>query len=187
VNYVRGFAPWLCYAALSAFDWRLALCAAAVVALVLLAAQLRRRTTDLLGATTCGYFTVMAVIALSDPKSGLHNWTTALASAALAVTSLASLAVRRPFTLSFARTQVPEHLWKHPRFIHVNMIITSAWAAAFTAAAIISALIIHYAHSDTAALVTVQVLAFVIPFVFTGRYTERAQNAARQHAEAEAS
>jgi hypothetical protein len=187
VNYVRGFAPWLCYAALSPFDWRLGMCAAAVAALVLLAAQLRQRNTDLLGAATCAFFTTMAVIALVDPKSGLHSWTSALANAVLAVTALASLAVRRPFTLSFARAQVPEKLWNDPRFIRVNMVLTGVWAAAFTTSAIICALIVEYAHSATAALVTVQVLAFVIPFVAGGKYAEHAQNTARQQAEIQAS
>jgi len=180
MNYVRGFAPWICYAALSAFGWRLGVCAAAVVALVLLAGQLRRRSADLLSTATCGFFTVMAVIALTDPKSDLHQWICALANGTLAVVALASLAVRRPFTLTIARTQVPQEYWNAPRFIRVNMVLTSAWAAAFTGSAIACALIVAYAPSATVALVTVQVLAFVVPFVFSGKYVERAQAAADQ-------
>jgi hypothetical protein len=184
VNYVRGFAPWICYAALSAFDWRLGMCTAAAASLVLLGAQLRARSIDLLSTATCCFFVAMAVIALADPTSGLHRWTTALANGTLAVTALASLAVRRPFTLAIARTQVPREYWNAPLFIRVNMVLTAVWASAFTAAAVACALIVGYAHSATAALVTVQVLAFVVPFVFTGRYAERAQSAAAARAAA---
>ena len=180
MNYVRGFAPWLCYAALSAFDWRLGMCAAAVAALVLLVSQLRQRSVDLLGAATCAFFVVMAAIAVADPSSGLHRWTCALASGTLAVVALVSLAVRRPFTLSIARTQVDREFWNSPRFIHVNMVLTSIWAAAFASGAVGCALIIQYARSSTVALTTVQVLAFVVPFVLSGKYADRAKAAADQ-------
>ena len=180
MSYVRGFAPWICYAALSAFDWRLGMCAAAFAALILVAGQLRNRSVDLLGRTTCAYFVAMAAVALADPASGLHHWTTALASGTLAVVALASLAARRPFTLSIARTMVPEAYWRSRRFLHVNMVITGAWAAAFTSAAIVCALIVGYGHANIVALVTVQVLAFVIPFAFSGRYTARAQASVRE-------
>lgn len=181
MNYLRGFAPWICYAALGALDWRVGMCAAAAVALVLLADQLRHRSADLLGVASCGFFTVMAAIALADPASGLHHWTSALSNATLAVMAFGSIAVRRPFTLSFARAQVPEEFWNSPRFIRVNMVLTGAWAASFAVAAAASALIIGYDHSATLGLVTVQVLAFVVPFVFSGKYAERAQAAADRH------
>ena len=179
MNYVRGFAPWLCYGALSPFDWRLGMCAAAAAALVLLADQLRQRTIDLLGAATCAFFVVMAAIAVTEPKSDLHNWTCALANATLAATAFATLAIRKPFTLSFARTQVPREHWESPLFIRVNMVLTSAWAIAFTCSAAVCALIVKYDHSATVPLITVQVLAFVIPFVFSGKYAERAQASAQ--------
>ncbi|WP_427920523.1 hypothetical protein [Streptomyces sp. cg40] len=175
MNYVRGFAPWLCYAALSPVDWRLGTGAAALAALWLLAGQLRARSVDLLGAATCAFFVVMASVALGDPSSGLRNWICALANATLAATALASLAVRRPFTLAFARAEVPREFWHAPRFIRVNMVLTSIWAAAFTLGALACALVVGYDHSSTAPLVTVQVLAFVVPFALSGRYAARAK------------
>lgn len=180
MTYARGFAPWICFAALSAVDWRLGLCAAAVAALVLLAGQLRKRSIDLLGSATCGFFVVMAAIALADPTSGVHDWTSALASGTLAIVALASLAVRKPFTLAIARTTVPAKFWNSRRFIHANMVITSAWAAAFTCSAVACALIAGYGHSDIVMLVTVQVLAFAIPLAFSNRYAGRARAAADQ-------
>lgn len=127
MNYLRGFAPWICYAALSAFDWRLGMCTAATVAVLLLVDARRKQGADLLSTATCGFFVVMAVIAVADPTSGLHRWTCALANATLAVMALGSLAVGKPFTLSIARTQVPQEHWNAPRFIHVNKVLTSAW------------------------------------------------------------
>ncbi|MEU6216501.1 hypothetical protein ABZ845_03105 [Streptomyces sp. NPDC047022] len=177
MNYLRGFAPWLCYAALSAFDWRLGMCTAATAAVLLLVGARRRQGADLLSTATCAFFVVMAVIALADPASGLHRWTCALANGTLAVMALASLAVGKPFTLSIAREQVPREFWNAPRFIHVNNVLTGIWTAAFSAAAIVCALIVGYDRSEPVALITVQVLAFALPFVIAGRYAARAQAA----------
>lgn len=178
MNYVRGFAPWLCYAALSPVDWRLGTGAAALAALCLLAGQLRARSVDLLGAATCAFFVAMAAVALADPASGLRHWICALANGTLAATALASIAVRRPFTLTFARAEVPREFWNAPRFIRVNMVLTAIWAAAFTLGALACAFVIQYEHAATVPLVTVQILAFVVPFVLSGRYADRAKAAA---------
>ncbi|MER7757177.1 hypothetical protein [Kitasatospora sp. NPDC097643] len=181
MNYVRGFAPWLCYAALSPLDWRLGMCAAALVAVLSLAGRLRAGGVDLLGTATCTFFVAMAAISLAAPESGLNTWTCALANAVLAVTALASLVVRRPFTLAIARSQVPEKFWNAPGFIRVNMVLTGMWTTAFAAAAVACALIVAYDHAATLSLVTVQVLGFVIPFVLSGRYAARAQARAAAH------
>ncbi|MBC3841197.1 hypothetical protein GXW82_15505 [Streptacidiphilus sp. 4-A2] len=181
MNYVRGFAPWICYGALSAFDWRLGMCTAAVVAVLLLLGARRRGDADLLSAVTCGFFVVMAAVAVGDPTSGLHRWTGALVNAALAVTALTSLAVGKPFTLAIARSQVPQEYWNSPRFVHVNTVLTRVWAAAFVGAAVACAVIVGYADSNTAALVTAQVLGFVVPLVFSTRYVTHARAAAAAH------
>jgi hypothetical protein len=44
---------------------------------------------------------------------------------------LVSLAIDRPFTLQYAREQVPVQFWTSPVFINTNRIITAVWAAAF--------------------------------------------------------
>ncbi|MFX5530111.1 hypothetical protein ABTD83_19510, partial [Acinetobacter baumannii] len=51
--------------------------------------------------------------------------------AGLFAIALASILIRPPFTLQFAREQVPRELWNHPRFLATNNAITGAWTAAF--------------------------------------------------------
>src|SRR5580692_2387129 len=100
MSYVMGFAPWIVWAVLSGTNWRVGLGAAAVAALALGVLARRGHDLDLLTGVTFLFFAVMAVIALADPMSGLHNWTTALSAGTLAVIAWVSLAVRQPFTLS---------------------------------------------------------------------------------------
>src|SRR5215475_780294 len=44
---------------------------------------------------------------------------------------LASMALQRPFTLQYAREQVPSEFWTSPQFLRTNYVITAAWALAF--------------------------------------------------------
>jgi hypothetical protein len=170
MSYILGFAPWILYAILNS-NWRLSVCVAAVAAAGLVVRQIRLHDVDLLTPVTFVFFAVMAVIALADSTSGIHHWTPALASGTLAVIAIGSLAARRPFTLSFARKEVPEEFWNSPIFLRTNDIITGAWALAFTASAVVCALIVHHNPKNSTALIIVQVLGFVLPMVFTRRYS----------------
>jgi hypothetical protein len=66
-----------------------------------------------------------------------------LANGTLALISLISLAIRRPFTLGIAKQTTPREFWDLPEFLKVNMIITSVWAASFVVAATVLTLIAH--------------------------------------------
>jgi hypothetical protein len=175
MSYVLGFAPWIIWAILSGSNWRIGLFAAAVAALLLAVRARQRKDLDLLTGVTFLFFAVMAVIALVDPKSGLHNWTTALSAGTLAVIAWVSLAVRQPFTLSIAKKQVPEYAWGHALFIRTNEIITTAWASAFTLSCVACAVIVHANPKDTTALIVAQILGFAIPMGFTVLYSNRAK------------
>lgn len=173
MSYLRSFAPWIAYALLSSLDWRLAMCVAAVVAGILVVTQRRAHDLDLLTGVTFAFFTVMAVIALAAPHTGLHHWTPALSAATLAVIAAGSLAARRPFTLSIARRTTPSEFWDSPLFLHANDVITAAWAAAFTTSAVVCGLIIHANPSGGVVLIAAQIAGFVVPALFTKNYTER--------------
>lgn len=42
-----------------------------------------------------------------------------------------SLAIRKPFTLQYAREATPAAFWNTPEFFRKNMLISAVWAAAF--------------------------------------------------------
>jgi hypothetical protein len=109
-----GFAPWIAYAVLSSFDWRIAIYTAAALATVGVIRQRREHDLNLLIGVTCVFFVVMAILALVAPHSGLHHWTPALSLATLAVIAFGSLVVHRPFTLPIARRSTPEEYWHTP-------------------------------------------------------------------------
>jgi hypothetical protein len=65
----------------------------------------------------------------------LPEWTVATVRLAvdggLLAIILVSLAIRNPFTMQYAREQVPREYWNSPQFLAANRVISAAWAGAF--------------------------------------------------------
>jgi hypothetical protein len=177
MNYLRGFIPWIAFAAVSPFGWQWGALAGLLLGLRLVVTYRRAgEAADslILEHSTLLYFAVLTAVAFARTDSGLHHYTGALSLGWLAVTAWATLAVRQPFTLGIARRQTPPETWHTPVFLRVNVVITRAWAAAFTVTAgILTA--VAAAGLGAAVSVPVQVAGFVLPAVFTARYPARVQ------------
>ena len=100
-------------------------------ALLCLAMWLRGASVKILEAGSLVLFALLAIYTLVAAPT----WT--VATVRLAVDAgllgivLVSLAIGRPFTIQYAREQVPEQFWASPIFTSVNRAITWVWAAAF--------------------------------------------------------
>ncbi len=58
----------------------------------------------------------------------------------LALASLASVVVRRPWTMIVARRHNPPEVWSTDLFRETNMLLTTGWAVLFAGAAILASL-----------------------------------------------
>jgi len=138
VNYLRGFAPWLLFALLSATDWRWAALLAQLLVAVLFVRDRRAGTrldAQVLEIGTIAYFAGITALAVAVPDSPVRTYAMALSSAWLALIALTSLLIRRPFTLGLASRRVPPHVARTARFRRVNMVITGIWATGFVLSA----------------------------------------------------
>jgi hypothetical protein len=183
MTYLRSFIPWLAFAAVSTADWRWG-SAVALFAAGSSVAQGRRtgNPADLLTLSTAAFFAVLTAVAFTEPHSPVRHWTAAVSLGWLAVTAWASLAARRPFTLTIAKRTVPRELWARPAFLRINVVITAVWAASFTlTAAVLVAL--NESGTDTGAATTAtQVLGFALPTLFTAKYPAHARSRAARGA-----
>lgn len=170
MSYLRAFAPWIVFAVVPSQYWQWAALAALGVSALGIAQQVRagqRLEAMAIDIGSIAFFAALTVIAFTDPDSVLHPYTPALSSGVLAVVAGVSLAVRTPFTLPIAKQTTPQELWDHPVFIRTAYVITSVWTASFVIGCVaLTAL----AHSGSGVRTTVQVLAFVLPVLFTIRY-----------------
>ncbi|MEV0182084.1 hypothetical protein AB0I54_22730 [Streptomyces sp. NPDC050625] len=185
MSYLRTFLPWIVFAVLPSGDWQWAALAALVVAVALVAQQVRAGTgfdALIIELGSAFFFAALAVVAFADPHSGVHDYSAALSSGTLAVIAGVSLAIGRPFTLGIAKRTTPPEVWELKPFIRTNVVITAVWTAAFVLTAVVLALVAHAgdAHSTTATVI--QIAGFVVPMVFTIRYVAHVQAKAGQMA-----
>jgi hypothetical protein len=91
----------------------------------------------------------------------------------LAAIVLISLAIRRPFTLQYAKESVPKEFWNSPIFIRTNDIISGVWAVNFLISAACDAVAIYLPAVPVAVLIAVTVAAFVVAIWFSAWYPVR--------------
>lgn len=175
MNYLRGFIPWIAFAVVSSAGWQWGAVTALVIGIALLVKDHKAGVAGdslILERSTVVFFAGLAVLAFALPHSGLRAYSGALALGWLALTAWATLAIGRPFTTGIAKQQAPREVWDTPVFRRINVVITAAWAAAFTLSA--AALTAVYAsHLGSGVSIPVQVAGFVLPAVFTARYPDR--------------
>jgi hypothetical protein len=169
-----GFLPWIVYAVIATSDnWRYGAVAGLVIALAVIVAD-RRAGKDwdqmVIESSAAVFFTVITLISFVSPDSPLMPYGPALVNVWLGITSWGSLAIRKPFTLGIARSMTPPEVWQTPQFYRVNAIITSVWGVSFIVAAVSLAALLYVAPHATAAVLTIKIVTFVAPAVFTARY-----------------
>ena len=101
-----------------------------------------------------------------------------LVDAGLLLIVLTSIALRRPFTLQYAREQVAHEFWDDPRFIHTNYVITGVWALAFLVLVIADLILLYRPDLPPRFGIVATVLALVGAIKFTSWYPEHRRSAA---------
>jgi intracellular septation protein A len=191
MNILLSFGPFILFAVLMRFgDVLFALIAAAALAALLILRERRRgRSIKILEAGTVLLFGSLAIFTAITH----YDWTIFEARLAvdlgLLVIVVGSLIVRRPFTLQFAREEVPRDYWANPQFIAVNYKITAAWALAFVVLVLTDVLMAYFPAIPLGAGIAVAVLALAAAIWFTRwyprrvrkRFAERVQPAAVQN------
>ncbi|MFC1409433.1 hypothetical protein ACEZCY_09920 [Streptacidiphilus sp. N1-12] len=177
MSYLRGFIPWIAFAALSTVGWQWGALAGLVIGVRLLMQDRKAGVaTDalILQFSTVVYFAALTAFAFAAPHSPVEHYDGAVSFAWLALTAWGTLAATRPFTLGIAKQQAPKEVWGSPAFLRINVVLTAAWATAFTlTAAAVAAC--DAAHLGSLATTGCQVAGFVVPAVFTARYPKAVQ------------
>ncbi len=177
MSYVRGFAPWIVYGLLSVIGWQWGALAALVVAVASLVADRRKGITidaQILDLGSLAYFAGLTALSFADTNSPIQHFDGPLASAWLALIAVTSLLLSRPFTQGIARRRVTAEVAADPKFLHLNMVITSIWTTAFTASAL-AGLVADLLNAGTTVDIVRQVIGLAVPAYLTQRYVARAR------------
>lgn len=186
---VIGMSPWIAMSVLvgpGRYELAVGIALALAVAIVIIG-RIRHPGSSfkILEVADVVFFAVMAVIGLFA-SAGTHRWlenySGEISNIALLVIALGSMAVRVPFTLQYAREQVPRELWHEPAFLRTNYYITGAWGAAFGIAAVSGAfgdLVLHNSNNLWTGWV-IQIAAIIVALQFTQWYPEVVRARGRQ-------
>jgi hypothetical protein len=92
---------------------------------------------------------------------------------------VASIALRQPFTLQYAREKVSPDLWASPDFVRVNYVITFAWALAFAAMVAADLLMTYVSSVPHSVGIFITVGALYAAIKFTEWYPQQQREARR--------
>jgi len=95
--------------------------------------------------------------------------------AGLLLIVLASITVRRPFTLQYARERVSREFWDSPQFVRTNYVITAAWAGAFAVMVVADLVMLYVPTLPRWVGIAATVGALYGAFSFTDWYPKRNQ------------
>jgi hypothetical protein len=129
-----AFAPFFVYVVIERFTGIMpGLVSAALVAAILLLRDIisRDRSVKVLDIGTVILFGGLAAYARFAGASWSIVEVRLRVDAGLLLIVVASIVLRRPFTLQYARERVSRDLWDSAEFVRVNNALTAAWAGAF--------------------------------------------------------
>lgn len=131
-----GLAPWVLLSVFSTpGHFERAVCIALGVSLLtMLLASVRGISVHALDAFGAAFFAALAVVGLLASPGAirwLELWAGEITNVSLALFVIATLVVRKPFTLPYAKEEAPEEFWDSPLFLRINYVISAVWAAAF--------------------------------------------------------
>jgi len=122
----------------------MSLFAAAAICLAVIALDaFRGRSIKVLGAGSAVVFAALGGYLTLVDASLSGSAVKLTVDAAMLAISLVSLAIRRPFTLQYAREMVDAETAELPDFMKANYIITAAWALAFVLMVMANVLLIY--------------------------------------------
>ena len=137
---LAGLTPWIVMALLSG-PGRFEESVSAALGLSILFIYLSHRRggsfkpLELFEVAYFGALAVIGFLASDSLITWLEKWSGEMSSLALTAFAFGSLLVGNPFTLPYTKETTPKEYWDSPLFLHVNRVITLAWALSFTVSA----------------------------------------------------
>lgn len=174
MNILIAFAPFFVFAVLDRLvGITEGLVAGALVALALTVRDLARgRTPKILEIGTLALFGSLSAYALLGDPGWSIPAVRLRVDAGLLLIVLASLALRRPFTLQYAREDTPREFWDSPTFLRINDVITAVWALAFAVMVAADVVLAYMPELPPRYGIIVTVLAILGAVKFTQKYPE---------------
>jgi hypothetical protein len=173
-----AFAPFIAFAIVDRLVGPIeGLIAGALVSLALLLRDWMSagRSPKILEIGTAVLFCGLALYALLGGPQWTLMGVRLRVDAGLLLIVLVSMAIRKPFTIQYAREQTAKEIWDSPEFLRTNYVITAVWALAFVALVIADLILIYMPDLPPRVGILITIAALVGAMKFTAWYPERAR------------
>lgn len=182
MNLLLAFAPFIIFVVAERLAGpRIGLVAAALVSGALLIRDWvsRDRTVKVLEVGTFLLFGGLAAYATASGAAWSVIGVRLRVDTGLLLVVLVSLAIRRPFTLQYAREGTPWEVWTSPAFIRTNYIITVVWALAFAVMVGADLVMLYLPNLPLRVGIGATILAIIGAMRFTSWYPDHVQAQSR--------
>lgn len=133
LGFLVSFLPWILYGVIANTGFVRDELAAVIALLCVLILDFKRlKKGYVLEWGTVIYFATLLIAYCFPIRALLAGHAMTFANVALAAIMWLSIAIRKPFTIQYAKETVPAELWNKPGFVRVNDIISAVWAVAVT-------------------------------------------------------
>lgn len=171
MNLVAGFAPFILFTILSRLSVDLALWIAFATAFVVTIRDFVESPS--LRLLDAGSLTLFALLALGrgflDPNLSLAA-VRFIAALSLFLLLGLPLALKRPFSVAYARLDPREAGWPPQLFLRVNYLVSAAWAAAFAVMAAADGAVVFDPGLPLYGSIAISLVALGCAITFTLRY-----------------
>ena len=176
MNLLLAFAPFIIFVVAERLAGpRIGLIAAALVsgALLLRDWLSRNRAAKVLEIGTFLLFGGLAAYAVVSGAAWSVIGVRLRVDTGLLLVVLVSIALRRPFTMQYAREGTPQEIWNTPAFIRTNYIITAVWALAFAVMVGADLVMVYLPNLPLKVGIGATILAIFGAMRFTSWYPDR--------------
>ncbi len=171
MNLIVGFAPFILFTLLSRLSADLALWMAFAAAFVVTIRDfVESPTLRLLDIGSLALFALLALVrGFLDPNLSLAA-VRFIAALSLFLLLAAPLALKRPFSVDYARLDPKEADWPSALFLKVNYRVSGVWVAAFAVMAAADGAVTFAPELPLYASIAVSIVALATAITFTLRY-----------------
>jgi hypothetical protein len=168
---ILGFVPVIIFTLLMNVSQDLAIWAAFAAAFaVAIRDFLQEKLLRFLDAGSTVLFGLLAFYAGFVQPGLTVEMTRLVVNAGFLALALASMALRNPFTLEYAREQVAREQWRSRRFLLTNYALTTFWAGAFGCLSAADALANFHKNLPPAFEAAVSLIVLLVAVGITARY-----------------
>jgi hypothetical protein len=166
-----GFTPFIVFALLTSLSVSLAIWVAFAISFALAIRDFAAtKSIRVLDAGSMILFGALALVAGFIAPGLSMQALRFIIDIGLMLIAIASLMIRNPFTLQYAREQVAPEFWDDRRFIRANYVITAVWALAFAAMAAADAVATFNKRFPLSLDIAAGLGVLAIAILFTARY-----------------